>query len=113
MRRPGHEGVVWFRCEGRAEVGLTSRLRAREATKSPGRRRRLRELHTSRRLQALSCAFRAWMEGRKACCKLCSRHSNHKACIVVVTVGQHARKGGLPTVSVTSRDIGDGSVPLP
>ena len=58
MRRPGREGVR-LSARVRAEVGLTSRVRAREAAPDTDPCGRRRELHTSRSLRAHSGAFRA------------------------------------------------------
>jgi hypothetical protein len=46
-------------------------------------------------------------------CSPCGAYSDHKSCSALVTVGQHARKRGLPTVSVTACGFRHASVPLP
>jgi hypothetical protein len=62
--------------------------------------------------RAPSVAFLAWKEDPETRCRLRPSYGRVKVDNAVVTVDQHARKRGLPTLSVTPRDIGGRSVAL-
>src|ERR1700755_1698552 len=64
------------------------------------------------RFRAPSVCFRARDQGQETRCVYLRPYRGPNTRRAVVTVGQHARKRGLPTLSVTGSDIGDGSVAI-